>query len=158
MLTVPEQRRLSDLETVIERGLATFIDVGQALLAIREGRLYRATHETFASYCLERWGFSDSRGRQLIAAVKTVTAVTAAGLPAPATEREARELARLLRTETAWRHAHAELVEALDQAEQAHRLEDELERWTQASAALGTVLAASLRCKDLARQAAGLLR
>lgn len=43
----------------------------------------------------ERWGFSDSRARQLIGAAQTVTNVTAAGLPAPANEGQARELARV---------------------------------------------------------------
>jgi len=55
--------------------------------------------DQFEGYCRERFGFSDSRGRQLIAAAKTVTAVTELGLPAPKTEREARELARQLRAQ-----------------------------------------------------------
>jgi hypothetical protein len=98
-LVPSEQLRLAELEAVVERGLQTFFDVGTALLEIREARLYRQTHQTFEAYCRERFGFSDSRGRQLIAASKTVTAVTERGLPAPKTERDARELARQLRAE-----------------------------------------------------------
>lgn len=98
-LVASEKARLADLEQVVERGLQTFHEVGSALLEIREQRLYRHTHSTFETYCNERFGFSDSRGRQLIAAAKTVTAVTERGLPAPKTEREARELARQLRAE-----------------------------------------------------------
>jgi hypothetical protein len=98
-LVPAERRRLADLERVVERGLQTFYEVGSALLEIREGRLYRETHKTFEGYCRERFGFSSSRGRQLIAATRTVTAVTQLGIPAPKTEREARELARQLRAE-----------------------------------------------------------
>ncbi len=97
-LVAIEKARLAELEVVVDRGLQTFYEVGSALLEIREHRLYRETHETFQAYCQERFGFSDSRGRQLIAAARTVTAVTQQGLPAPKTEREARELARQLRT------------------------------------------------------------
>lgn len=41
-LTTTETERLTDLETTIERGLKTFVEVGQALMEIRDGRLYRA--------------------------------------------------------------------------------------------------------------------
>lgn len=98
-LVPTERARLVELELVVERGLQTFYEVGSALLEIREQRLYRETHKTFQAYCQARFGFSDSRGRQLIAAAKTVTAVTQQGLPAPKTEREARELARQLRAQ-----------------------------------------------------------
>jgi hypothetical protein len=98
-MTDVEQARLAELEAVVERGLRTFVEVGLALTEIRETRLYRETHKTFESYCRERFGFSASRGRQLIAGARTVTAVTQLGLPAPTTEREAREMARRLRAE-----------------------------------------------------------
>ncbi|HYY23121.1 MAG TPA: site-specific DNA-methyltransferase, partial [Thermoleophilaceae bacterium] len=55
---------------------------------------------TFAHYCQERWGFSDSRARQLTAAAETVTTVTNDGLPAPRSERVARELVPLKNDET----------------------------------------------------------
>ncbi len=99
MSELVDQARLAELEAVVDRGLQTFYEVGSALLEIREQRLYRQSHKTFEGYCRERFGFSDSRGRQLIAAAKTVTAVTEQGLPAPRTEREARELARQLRAQ-----------------------------------------------------------
>jgi hypothetical protein len=95
LLSVVETRALAEREAVIERGLATFVDVGTALAEIRDDRLYRAEHGTFEDYCRERWGFSDSRARQMIAAAQTVTNVTVAGLPAPANEGQARELARV---------------------------------------------------------------
>src|SRR5438128_902720 len=93
------RRRLVELEAIVERGLETFLDVGNALMEIRNLRLYRETHSTFELYCKERFGFSASRGRQLIAAAKTVTDVTLHGLPAPNTEGEARALAKQIRHE-----------------------------------------------------------
>lgn len=94
-LTTDEQADLAQLEAVIERGMNTFIEVGAALYAIRDQKLYRSDFETFETYCRERWGFSDSRARQLIGAAQTVTTVTVGGLPAPTSERQARELGRV---------------------------------------------------------------
>ena len=34
-LTAPEQRKLADLESIIEKGLQTFVEVGAALSIIR---------------------------------------------------------------------------------------------------------------------------
>jgi hypothetical protein len=85
---------LAECERVIERGLKTFIEVGDALARIRDKRLYRDTHRTFEGYCRARWDFDASRARQLISAAKTVTLVTVGGQPAPISERVARELRR----------------------------------------------------------------
>jgi hypothetical protein len=85
---------LSELELIIDRGKQVFFEVGAALAQIRERKLYReAGFATFEDYCQKRHGFSASRGRQLIAAAATVTAVTLSGGTPPATEREARALA-----------------------------------------------------------------
>jgi hypothetical protein len=48
------ERSDASAEAVIERGLTTFVEVGEALLAIRDGRLYRqAGYKTWEQY-LER--------------------------------------------------------------------------------------------------------
>ena len=86
---------LAAQEAIIERGLKSFLEVGNALQKIRSDRLYLLTHTSFAEYCEDRWGFSDSRARQLVAAAKTVGVVTVAGLPAPTSEAQARELTRV---------------------------------------------------------------
>lgn len=96
-LTVPEKTWLGELEAVVDRGLQTFFEVGEALMKIRAARLHRETHATFKAYVEERFDFSDARARQLIAAAKTVTTVTLGGGEAPKTEREARFLAGALR-------------------------------------------------------------
>lgn len=41
-MTIARQTRLEELEATIERGLTTFVEVGLALLEIRDSRLYRA--------------------------------------------------------------------------------------------------------------------
>ena len=54
---------LAECEDVINRGLATFVEVGNALLRIRDERLYRAEFGTFEAYCRQRWqmGLCSSR-------------------------------------------------------------------------------------------------
>lgn len=65
-LNVNNQQALVQYEAVIEKGLQTFYDVGQALKSIRDQRLYRDQYETFEDYCRERWGFTDERARLLM--------------------------------------------------------------------------------------------
>lgn len=77
--------RLTHLESVIERGLGTFVEVGQALLEIRDSRLYRESHGTFEDYCRERWGMSRSYAHRQIDAA-TVAAVLPIGNEAQARE------------------------------------------------------------------------
>lgn len=113
-LDAAEATRLGELEAVIERGLRTFVEVGLALDEIRERRLYRESFETFEGYCRARWGFVASRARQLIAAADVVTSVTVAGLPGPANEAQARELAKL-------RGDAVSLLEAWQEAQQIAR-------------------------------------
>lgn len=90
-----EQTRLTACEEVIERGLQTFVEVGEALLTIRDNRLYRAGHRTFEDYCRQRWGVVASRARQLIGAAETVKALESVTDVTPVNEAQARELAPL---------------------------------------------------------------
>lgn len=71
-LSKDEELTLSGCEQVIERGLKTFVEVGEALITIRDGRLYRATHGTFEAYCVERWGLPRNRAYQFVDAAETV--------------------------------------------------------------------------------------
>jgi hypothetical protein len=106
-LTAAETDRLVELEQAVDRGLQTFVEVGQALAEIRERKLYRASHDTFERYCRERWGFTRQRALQFIDAAAVTTVVVKAGLPAPTHEAQARELVPLRKRpdelETAWR-------------------------------------------------------
>lgn len=105
LMTMSEAAELAEAEEVIERGIQTFTEVGNALLKIRDGRLYRADFGTFEDYCRERWGFSRPRAYQLIEAADVVSTIVDTGLPAPANEGQARELSRVPEPERAevWR-------------------------------------------------------
>lgn len=89
-LTTREEHVLAEYEQQVERGLSTFLDVGRALLAIRDERLYRSEHETFETYCRERWGMTDRYARNLMQAAEVGTTVPVQN------EAQARELAPLL--------------------------------------------------------------
>lgn len=94
-LTVSEATRLTELEGVVARGLATFVDVGNALAAIRDARLYRAAHGTFEEYLQARWGMARRTAYQMIDAATVVENVRNCAQIAPANESQARPLARL---------------------------------------------------------------
>jgi hypothetical protein len=91
-LTDVELSTLDKHEAVIKRGLNTFADVGNALLAIRDGRLYREQHGTFEDYCRERWGMTNRHANRLIESAGVVANVGPMG---PKSERQARPLTRL---------------------------------------------------------------
>jgi hypothetical protein len=75
-----EREELGQLEAVIERGQQTFVQVGQALAAIRDRRGYRhAGFATFERYLQQRWGWCRQRGYQLMQAAEVVTDLAGAG-------------------------------------------------------------------------------
>lgn len=97
---------LADCEQRIERGLKTFIDVGQALAEIRDSRLYKGSHGTFEEYLERRWQMSRSYAHRMIAAAEV--ALPMGNIEAPPTnERQTRELAKVPEAERAevWREA-----------------------------------------------------
>lgn len=57
-LATTEVARLAECERAIDKGLHTFIEVGRALMEIRDQRLYRAGYKSFEAYCAERWGLA----------------------------------------------------------------------------------------------------
>jgi hypothetical protein len=73
-LTATEAASLADLEAVVDRGLASFVEVGHALLSIRAKKLYRGLSDTFEGYCQIKWGFSRRRADQLIDAAAIASA------------------------------------------------------------------------------------
>lgn len=96
-LAPAELSRLEACERVIERGMTTFVEVGEALADIRDSKLYRASHKTFDEYCRERWGFDRTYAYRLMDGAKTVQAMGAAApemLPAvnKLPERQIREM------------------------------------------------------------------
>lgn len=97
-----------ECEEIIERGLATFVVVGNALLRIRDGRLYRQEYANFETYCQDRWNLSPSRAYQLIDAAYVSTLVEVGN------EAQARELAPLLDQPEALRETWERAVEQTD--------------------------------------------
>lgn len=63
-------------------------------MAIRDARLYRASHETFEDYCRDRWGMSRGRANQLVRAAQTVAALDTT-VSTPESEAQLRPLAPL---------------------------------------------------------------
>ena len=81
---------------LIERGgMQTFIEVGNALLEIRDQRLYREHgYKTFDDYCRERWNWSKTHVNRQIQAAQVSQNLTPMGVT-PLSERQARELVSL---------------------------------------------------------------
>jgi hypothetical protein len=91
-LTPAEEAQLATFEERIHQGLASFIEVGEALSAIREHRLYRETHSTFEDYCREKWGMSRSNAFKIMSEAAAAQSVD----NCPQINRgQARELARV---------------------------------------------------------------
>lgn len=110
-LTTVEAANLKGFEGQIEKGMASFELIGSALAAIRDDRLYRADHKTFALYCTKRWDLSPQHVNRLIAAAGVVENLEPTGSK-PKTESQVRALTQLPAEEQA--EAWEEAVEEAD--------------------------------------------
>lgn len=72
MLTPTEQNHLKFYEAKIEKGLKTFIEVGESLLKIKNEKLYRQSHSTFEEYCEKRWNIGIRQSQRLMNAAEVV--------------------------------------------------------------------------------------
>ncbi len=99
LTSAQEKARLSKREAEIRKNLQGFVAVGRALMEIKAMGLYKvAGYKTFDEYCKDRWDFTKSRASQLITATAVVQNVYNCkqnGMPLPANEAQARELAKL---------------------------------------------------------------
>lgn len=125
-LSVIEQNELERCEVVIKQGLETFIEVGTALMTIRDKRLYRANHATFEDYCRGVWGMSRSRAHRLIEASDVISNLLPIG-NIPATESQARPLAGL--EPEVQLAAWADVVETHGANVTASKVQEVVERW-----------------------------
>ena len=89
-LSPTERQGLRHYEAIIKHGLRTFVNVGNALICIRNGQLYREEYATFEEYCDEKWGFTGRRARYLMSAAKTVTYLEESGTIVPLPESDGR--------------------------------------------------------------------
>jgi DNA (cytosine-5)-methyltransferase 1 len=88
----PEQREKRDrCEAIVDKSLGTFVEVGEALKELRDGKLYLETHTTFEAYCSDRFGFERAHAYRLIAAAELVASLSPMG-DKPSTERQVRPL------------------------------------------------------------------
>lgn len=97
-LTTDETEQLAACERVIAAGMGTFVEVGHALLDIREFRLW-IKYGTFEDYCRDRWGLSASQGHRMIQSATISQTLMDSGIDArdtPASERIALALAPIL--------------------------------------------------------------
>lgn len=93
-LTPAEKTQLAKHEAIIRKGLKVYMSViaaGNSLIAIRDGKLYRATHKTFEDYVNAKWQMSRPRAYQLIDVAK-VTKELPADLVEDLSEGAIREL------------------------------------------------------------------
>jgi hypothetical protein len=129
-LTKTETASLADCEQIIERGMATFIDVGRALLQIRDKRLYRGAHASFEAYCKERWDFDQSYGHRMANSAKVVEVLEHSPIGKshlPTCEAQVRPLTALEPSEVpdVWR----EVVDRAGKERITAKLVDEVVKW-----------------------------
>ena len=116
-LSADDREFLNQQEKTIAGGQKVFLEVGTALLHIRDykaGILYRR-YGTFEDYCRQRWDFSRAHShRQIVAASIYIGMSPRGDIPSetvlPTTERQLRELGRLPTVElhqAAWQDAVA---------------------------------------------------
>jgi hypothetical protein len=106
-LTATEAAKLAEHESIIDRHIQEFYQVGNALLEIRDGHLYRSTHDRFDDYCRQRWGMSKTHANRLVQSAEVIEDLGPVSVKLPETERQARPLAKLPREErkAAWKEA-----------------------------------------------------
>lgn len=75
-LTPEEADQLAIHEQTIDEGLTTFLAVGNALIDIRQHKLYRAVYRTFEAYCRERFQLKRQRAYELIGAADVVNSLS----------------------------------------------------------------------------------
>ena len=78
-LTEVEREHLASCEEKIRKGWGTFMSVGEALLKIRNERLYRSEYTSFEEYYRSRWQYEKSQVYRLIDAAKVLQALSPIG-------------------------------------------------------------------------------
>lgn len=96
-LTEEEQSLRLHLEQRVERA---FLEACQALMELRDRRLYRSTHRTFEEYCRDRFGYSRDAAYLKISAtavyenLQKFLPTIGRQIPMPTNERQLRFLAK----------------------------------------------------------------
>lgn len=86
-LTKTETKQLAALEADVKNGLAVVRDqqykIGEALLEIRDKRLYRNDFRTFEDYCKNRWDMSKTHANRHISWTSTRQQLLESGIEMP---------------------------------------------------------------------------
>jgi len=130
ILNIDETNELERCEIVIKQGLQTFIEVGQALMTIREKRLYRIGFKTFEDYCLGKWAIERRHVYRLMDASTAVLNVSHGTQIIPQSERQARPLTQL--QPEVQREAWKEVVQQAEQTNQpitAAKVQEVVNEW-----------------------------
>lgn len=90
---LPQVRTLEQNELIIERGLNTFYEVGNALTDIRDSKQYKDSYSTFEDYCIERWNITRQHANRLISSSKVIEILEPIG-SIPNTESQTREISK----------------------------------------------------------------
>jgi hypothetical protein len=96
VLSKKERTDFEQCESIISQGLKTFFQVGNALLEIRERRLFRGTCSTFEEYCRTKWGLGRIYAWRLIGAAERLKLLPPdGGVPLPTNEFQVRPFLKL---------------------------------------------------------------
>jgi hypothetical protein len=94
-LTLLEKTRLAACESVIQKSISSFYEMGSALKEIRDGKLYKDKFETFEEYCTTTWEVGRSYVNKMISGSEVVNNLgTIVPIP-PQTESQVRPLTKL---------------------------------------------------------------
>jgi hypothetical protein len=92
-LTSAEEKRKKELVKVVKDGLNKFIEVGMALVELRDKKLYRNTHETFERFVNDSFSIGIRYAQMLMKGTKTVENLkTRTQVRLPESERQVRPL------------------------------------------------------------------
>ena len=78
-LSSQELIELEKHEAVISKGKKIFLEVGKALLAIHDQRLYRAQYPSFEEYCDKKWNLGPSHAYRLMESTITYDQISPIG-------------------------------------------------------------------------------
>jgi hypothetical protein len=92
VITLKESSRLIELEKVVTTGLQSWIEVGEALIEIRDSRLYRVEAKTFGEYIQGRFKMSHRHANRLMTGAPIARENGPMG---PFSERAVREIAKV---------------------------------------------------------------
>ena len=85
-----------DLERVVADGLSTFVNVGLALAAIRDAKLYEAKgYDRFDEYCRDQWDMGKAYANRLISGAQTAELVATIVADAPSNAAQVQPLTKL---------------------------------------------------------------